>query len=362
MQTERTNREQLAETACTELLSYGSWDIKTYIKRAVSRVILRRNLAPRDLIFWPTGLLAAGLWNYRSELVKAEGQDKNAELEEKILNALELYYDRWISKGMKVNCLDDLLAGETLLAMQQERAADTGKDYGRALETLAEFARQHPTDETGSFPYRVRKESQENGYVFVDTIGLACPFLYRYGEVYGRQEFQEIAVRQIANYLAYGMDEQHDLPYHGYDLKAGCKYGIIGWGRAVGWLLRGMNGCMQSAYGREKLESFYGPIVDRVLQYQRQDGYFSWQLQAMEGPKDSSATAMIGVGLQGGIRLGILMDEKYKTALEACKEAVGKSVREGRVYDCSAECEGFAQYPQRYGAYPWALGPGMEIL
>lgn len=360
MENGKINRERLAENACEELLSYGIWNGKERLKRGVKKYILHRQIAPQDLIFWPTGLLAAGLWKYRGKAAQTGRTDA----------ALAAYYGRWIGKGMPITCLDDLLAGETLLAAYQEKNLPeewqerglTMERIRKALDMLADYAMQYPTDETGSFPYRYRPQSLQKEDIFVDTIGLACPYLYQYGEMSGRQEYQEIAVRQIANYLAYGMDEEHNLPYHGYELKKGCKYGIIGWGRAVGWLLRGMCGCMQTAYGKEKIGEFYRPIVDSVLGYQRNDGYFGWQLEAKDGPKDTSATAMIGVALQEGIRLGVLPQESYIDALLLCTEALAKSEKDGKIYDCSGECEGFAQYPQRYDAYPWALGPALELF
>jgi hypothetical protein len=71
---------------------------------------------------------------------------------------------------------------------------------------------------------------------------------------------------------------------------------------------------------------------------------------------------MICTALQQGIRLGILRQDKYGQALGDGKSALEKSVKDGRVYRCSGECLDFAQYPQKYGAYPWALGPALEIL
>lgn len=358
MNNRKINQELLAESARAELLSYGRWDGKTRLKRMIKRLLPNHEITPRDWIFWPTGLLAAGLWNSRGE---------ETEQKEKTDAALAAYYGRWMSKGCPVVFLDDLLAGETLLSIYENwtdfrgvwRQGKVGKEQVRnALDRLADYAVQYPTDETGSFPYR---RSQPD-YIFADTLGLVCPFLYRYGTIFDKPEYQELSVRQIANYLAYGMDEEHNLPYHGYQLKNGCKYGIIGWGRAVGWLLRGMCGCMQTSYGREKLAGFYQTVMDCILESQREDGSFAWQLSAKEGPKDTSATAMIGRGLQEGIRLQVLQGKQYETALEQCREALRQSERNGRIYDCSGECEGFGQYPQRYDAYPWSLGPGMELL
>lgn len=353
----------LLETACEELMTYGVWDTKTRIKRWVKKYLFRRQTPPEDLIFWPTGLLAEGLWHCRQQM-KSDVMASAAQIDK----ALASYYERWIRGGCKVAYLDDLLAGETLLSIYEEYR-ESGRDndiigqqnaeaYRAAVEKLAAYACAYPTDEMGNFPYRA---AQNNGFVFVDAIGLACPFLYRYGTVTEQPEMMETAVKQIVNFFAYGMDGATGLPYHGYTMKDGCKYGIIGWGRAVGWLLRGMSGCMETEYGRERLRDAYVDLVDTTLKYQRKDGYFSWQLQAFDGPADTSATGMICVALRQGIERGILSGTRYEEALAAGRSAVARSTREGSVYGCSGECEGFGQYPQRYGAYPWSLGPALML-
>ena len=103
-------------------------------------------------------------------------------------------------------------------------------------------------------------------------------------------------------------------------------------------------------------------LADAALACQKQDGFFPWQLEAQEGPADTSATGMICAALKQGMALGVLSGEKYEKALTAGGHALERSVREGLVYQCSGECEGFSQYPQRYGAYPWSLGPALEVL
>lgn len=353
-------KDLLRETACQELLTYGVWDWKDRLKYLIRKYLLRRKTMPEDPVFWPTGLLAAGLWKCRQEMAGGDVTDTvRAEI---VLTdwVIETYFDRWIDKGCPILWLDDLLAGETLLEVCEEYRSG-GKNvekYRQAIEKLAQFGLSHPQDETGSFPYRA---DQDTGLVFVDSIGLACPFLYRYGVLFDRQETMELAVKQIVNFLAYGMDISTGLPYHGYSIAEDCKYGIIGWGRAVGWLLRGMIGCMNTAYGRERLEASCIKAVDAAIAFQRKDGHFSWQLQAVEGPADTSATGMICAALRQGIELGVLRGEKYEQALLAGRNAVEKAVRNGRVYQCSGECEGLGQYPQRYGSYPWALGAALML-
>ena len=106
----------------------------------------------------------------------------------------------------------------------------------------------------------------------------------------------------------------------------------------------------------------YQELCKAVLAYQRKDGYFSWQLQAVDGPADTSATGMICATLQEGIEQGILTEDKYLQALQSGRSAIERAVNAGRVYQCSGECLDFSQYPQRYGAYPWSLGPALEVL
>jgi len=369
------NKILMMENACRELLQYGVFDRQAKCKYLVKRFLLRRKTVGEDLIFWPTGLLAAGLWHCREELLQdGEGSSEEGEktpethrLIETIENTIAAYYGRWLKKKMPVMVLDDLLAGETLLhiylEMERQSAANlpglSRETVREALDRLAAYAAGHPTDGMGSFPYRPAYGDQS---VFVDSIGLVCPFLYRYGEIFERQEYRELALRQIVNFLSYGMDGAAGLPYHGYDAADGCKFGIIGWGRAVGWLLRGMVGCVLSDYGRERLRAPCIALVDAALAYQRRDGYFSWQLEALEGPADTSATGMICAAIRQGMENGILEGDNYENALRAGRCALEKSVRDGLVYNCSGECEGFSCYPQRYGAYPWALGPALEVM
>lgn len=357
---DKVNRDVLAQTACHELMAYGRWDGKTRVKRWVKKYVFRRQTGPEDLIFWTTGLLAVGLWDYRKD-----SEPDMAVLVERTLGA---YYARWARKKCPVSYLDDLLAGETLLRAYEDYCENGQNNdfigegniemYQKMIGKLADYGLSYPVDEMGSFPYRL---AHNNENVFVDAIGLACPFLYRYGMVYHRTDAMELAVKQIVNFVAYGMDGSTGLPYHGYVMSTACKYGIIGWGRAVGWLLRGMAGCMISEYGAERLKDSFVRLIEAVLPYQHKDGYFSWQLHALDGPVDTSATGMICMALKQGIELHILTDPKYEHALLLGKNAVYRSVRDGRVYDCSGECEGFGQYPQRYGAYPWALGPALML-
>ena len=127
---------------------------------------------------------------------------------------------------------------------------------------------------------------------------------------------------------------------------------------------------------RQYIIDAFQKLMESALQYHREDGYFSWQLPAMEGPKDTSATAMIGYALKKGRNYfnhngnqeqnsfgkGDKKSTVVEEVIEKIEAALISSCKNGKIYDCSGECHGFSQYPQVYGTYPWSLGPGMRFL
>ena len=305
-----------------------------------------------DKINWPTGLLAKSLADYYME-------NKNSEEARLILNALKKYYDRWISKGHKLYYLDDVYSGMALIDLHQI----TGEEkYKQAAEKMVQYLFHHETDGSGSLPYR---PAQKNGYIFADAIGMVCPFLCKYGYTYGDMNAVNLAVTQLQNFIQFGMDEKTGLPYHGYQYETGLKYGIIGWGRAVGWLMIGMAESL--AYMEETRPSYevikqaYRRLVDKVEAYQLEGGLYSWQLGAKEGPIDTSATGMILYAIARSLDTKILIGI-HKSRMIRGRDALWGCVKDGKIYGCLAECQGFCMYPQVYGAYPWSLGPALSLF
>ncbi len=326
--------------------------LKNLIKKAAGRYV-----PPKDFIFWPTGLIANVLAdNYE----RWENKDE-------VLEVLCVYFDRWIDKGMPLYCMDDVLCGMALIDLYKL----TGKErYKKASYKMAEYIydlEDKASDKAGTLPYRY---AQRNGHVYVDAIGMLCPFLCRFGVEFDDIRALRLAVLQINNMLKYGMDDNLFLPYHGFEYESKVKYGIIGWGRAVGWLLLGMAGTLRflpAEYeGWEELSAAFNKLILCVAAYQKENGAFAWQLEAVEGPEDSSATAMIAQAVLIGIKHGI-MDNKTHTGeceilVKKAAEYLSGCEKDGRIYNASGECMGFSQYPQVYGSYPWAQAPGLFVL
>lgn len=342
---------EMVKEAEYELLNYPKSTAGYHVKKAV-RKLCGKDVEPSDKINWPNGLLARGLMDYYMH-------NKNSEEAREIIDCLKKYYDRWIKKHHKLYYVDDMVSGLTLIDLHQI----TGEEkYKTAAEAMAQFLYHHERDEAGSFIYRPK---QENAYIFADMIGMVCPFLCKYGSTYGDTNAMKLAVIQIQNFIGCGMDEKTGLPYHGYQYESGVKYGIIGWGRAAGWLMLGMSGALaymnEQDPGYEVIKQAYRRLVDKVEAYQLEGGLYSWQLGAKEGPVDTSATGMIlysiAQSLENKVLIGI-----HKSRMVRGRDALLSSVKEGKIYGALAECQGFSMYPQKYDAYPWSLGPALSLF
>ena len=362
--------QELVEESAYQLFHYPETTKKQDLKYLIKRILRPSNTPKRDFFFWPHAMLTQSL---------EEAKD---------LESLKKYYDRWIEKGQPIGNIDHMMNGYSLLFVYEKT-----KDhrYQQAADRMYEYLLQYQKDMKGTLPYRRNHPT----HIYVDGVGMMVPFLCRYGSIFEKKEALDLAVKQIREFFEYGMDKESGLPYHGYDLKTKVKQGIIGWGRAVGWLLLALADSYEYVNCEEQkwLGEVYQNLLINSLHYLREDGYFSWQLTAKEGPKDTSATAMIGYALQKAWNLGLMMkedtlfpenDDRQTRKKKSCviggpdcevradiciqncladmEQAIWKSVNGKKIGDCSGECEGFSQYPQVYGAYPWSLGPGVRFL
>lgn len=350
--------QELIEETRYQLFHYPETTKKQDLKYRVKRLLRPGNTPKRDPFFWPHAMLTQSLENAGD------------------LESLRKYFDLWIEKGQNIYNIDNVMNGYSLLYVYEQTKE---AKYKQAADKLYEYLLQYKKEMKDIIPYRRNHPT----HIYVDGIGMIVPFLCRYGVCFEKREAVDLGMLRLREFLECGMDEDSGLPYHGYDTKTKVKYGIIGWGRAVGWLLLAMADSYEYISGEWKLwlKEVYGKLLRGSLNYLRKDGYFSWQLEAKEGPKDTSATAMIGYALQKAVEAGIvaveervpgekkdsrLKDQEVTRTIAICLEAMEKaiitSIKQGKIVDCSGECEGFSQYPQVYGAYPWSLGPGTRFL
>lgn len=336
----------LAAQTIEQLRAYPKWSKKDYIKYILKK-ILGKNPPKRNTFFWPHAMLAMGLVEY------AWISEKSG-----VLDALREYYSDWKKKGCPLQYVDDVMNGCALIYLN-----DKAGGWDEEIKKMREMVFSHPSDKEGNLLYRTHCPN----YVFADTLGMVVPFLTEYYRVHPQDtEALELAEKQILNFLQNGMDEDTGLPYHGFDTGDGSKCGIIGWGRAVGWLLLGMAYFVKNVPNPDpQIVQDLKDILLKVCKYQRKDGSFAWQMTTREGHEDTSATAMICYAAKIGMDKLVLTDNERRE-LERCihigAKSLYKNISGGNITNCSGECLGFAMYPQVYGTYPWAQGMTLALL
>lgn len=356
--------QKMADNVADQIRQYPVIGPKEQAKRFIKEKILRQKLAPADSFSWPNAMLGQGLL----AAFDATG--------EKIyLLAVTDHLQRWKKSGFLVHYVDNVMNGSLALWTEElllsKKAEDCcGEEEIRTLSALcreaesvcAAWLRKAGKTGNGILPYR----AQHPDWLFADCVGMISPFLCRYGKLQKDETLLQLGIAQAEQFLVRGMDHRSGLPYHGYDEKSGIKCGIIGWGRACGWLMKGIVESLpwipeKSEEFRRLTEAFQA-LAETVDSRLRPDGSFSWQLEASEGHRDTSAAGMIGAALERGAQNGWLTAPFLETA-DRMAAALKRSVTDqGTVEDCSGECKGFAEYPQVYGCYPWGNGSALEFL
>ena len=377
--------EQILKETGRQLAHINDITPKQALRRAF-KTLAGKRVSPQDPVFWPAGMLMLGL-------VEAgdKGDGSECHLNPKVTFRtvpFVTYLDAWIDAGARVMHTDDALAGYVLVRLY----ALTGEErYLKAAEKIYAFLQSAPKDVEGSIIYHP-EIGEDNRIIYADGAGMTALFLAAYGRQTRNEDATELARTQVANFLQYGMDEKTGLPYHAYDLASGEKLGIVGWGRAVGWLMMGMSELVKAdekGDGGDKGDGsechlnpkvtfrtvpFVTSFFDRVVSYLRADGSFAWQLPAMEGHADTSATAMIGWAMLNAgtgdkrdgseCHLGVSGDIQNRPFchLASIRDYLLSQTHDGVVTSALGECVDYGQYPQVYGTYPWGQGAVCAFL
>ena len=364
--------QEMIKPAAAMLDTYPVVNAKQKIKQWIKTCVPGMTPEKVERYSWPQALLAMGLLQAYEQT-----KDKTA------LSSVFSYLRRWKNSGYPISHVDHVMNGSVALWTEEILTREKRED-AESLEALwicregadicAGWIKAAKKTADGILAYR----SQHPDWLFADTLGMLCPFACRYGVQKQDKELLNLGIRQLELFFQKGMDEKTGLPYHGYDEKTGMKYGIIGWGRACGWMLLGLSQSIlwiseQSAAcpssqsvareGCNRLLLLQQQLLDSVFAWQRADGGFSWQLQAREGHRDTSAEGMIGYGAWlAAETAAVQRSEQWSPALSRLAATMQTSIQKGYVTDCSGECKGFAEYPQVYGTYPWGSGSALAFL
>lgn len=300
--------------------------------------------------FWPNAIIIDGL----IDIYKITNDNT-------IFSTLEKFGKQAIKASKKHICYSDEVTLGNLLIFLHIKTGEIF--YLEMIEKYKAFLlKESFKNNKKIIPYR----TFNSNIALIDTIGLTCPFLINYGILKNDESSIDLAINQIEKFIEYGFDSKSDLPFHGYNLDTREKLGDLGWGRGVGWMMYGIAKSIKLLEDR-KDKSFYrlieilNSLSKTVQKYQNDSGYFEWILSHKKEPIDTSTTALIGYSLAILSESNKKNDRIKKSSIE-CLEAIIKSKKpNGKIYDCSSECEGLGLPPKDFSSYPWCHGPTLSL-
>lgn len=208
---------------------------------------------------------------------------------------------------------------------------------------------------------------------FVDTIGMICPFLFKYAYEYGQESAALLALRQIEEYYEYGMHPLLGLPVHCFDVNTASPLGIYGWGRGCGWLAEGLMDSYQTACAYTKtscgiadnspgapervcetLLPLMRRLADAVGRFQMDNGGWDRQIPLRQ-TGETSATAMLRWYMT---RMHTITgEEKYAVSARKAQDYLMLCTRRnGSVDFAQGDTPGIGLYSEKSDTLPAAQG------
>jgi len=249
--------------------------------------------------------------------------------------------------------VDDAMKGYSFLYL----AEVTGEArYRNAAHWLTDYLiTTYPKASDGSLLYFPSVD-----IVLVDMLGMVCPFLTRYGSLYGHSASLEMSACQVLQFIQQNVDADTHLPYHGYYPNGPKRLGMQGWGRGTGWYMLGL---VDTLVDLPKYHPASSTILDAyqmcaaaLRKFQRPDGHWSWAIPLRKAPYDSSATAFLGYSLMRGLQAGLLDPSYFKVIKSAIEALMAVTSPNGLLDGSMAECLGVGLYPAVFGPQPWLQG------
>jgi rhamnogalacturonyl hydrolase YesR len=264
--------------------------------------------------------------------------------------------------GLKspINSIDQTMIGYVLLALYDQTKEIR---YRRAVAQIFDFLSRSTNGSCSrTIPYR---ESSPDT-MFIDTLGMICPFLSYYGTLFNEPKATEMAIHQLKAFISRGLDEDTMLPYHAYNASSdGPGFGILGWTRGTGWLLLGLIGTLEHL-SREHpdypiISDAFHKILNAVLKYQKTDGTFGWALSIPQSETDTSGTAMIGYAIEKGMALGILHASYASFSQKAMRGILRHTKKNGMIDQALVDVQGVGLYPRYFDVNCWGQGFSMAF-
>lgn len=183
---------------------------------------------------------------------------------------------------------------------------------------------------------------------FVDTIGMAVPFLTLCGK-------RELSMRQIEEYDKAKLTNS-TIPSHAYDIARNVPLGIYDWVRGIGWYILGLIESNRDGSLNVRIIS----LAEELLPYQKSEGGFGAMFFNKEATCESSGTALIGLLMVNAYQIN--SDIRFlDAAFQVEKQLMRLTRRTGAIDFCQGDTKGIGYYSTSFSVMPFAQGIALKL-
>lgn len=277
-------------------------------------------------------------WNYEDGCVLIGCEDLfRISNNRKYFDFIQSYVDERITEDGKIlvyeskeHAIDNILSGRILFLLHENTGLEK---YKRAAMFLKEELMNQPRCACGSFWHKDRYPYQ----VWLDGLYMAQPFYMEFETKFHQKEGYADILEQFNVVREKLWNPDKGLYYHAWDEKkiqpwADLETGLSPnfWLRSEGWFLMALIDTIDvmsiEIYEKyDRLCTIFKEAIKGILRYQDGETGMFYQItdraDLKENYLETSGSAMIAYAILKGIRLGVLLDEKYADT--------GKKIMEG---------------------------------
>ena len=212
----------------------------------------------------------------------------------------------------------------------------------------------------------VQYRSYSANYRFVDTIGFICPFLISYGLQFKNQKAIDLAVKQITTFNQFGMYKETFIPCHTYNIETKLPVGLFGWGRGLGWYAIGLIDSWLTLpnenQNKKILEQSVVSFAKMALQFQNQNGSWSWIVLDNTSRMDSSTTATLAWFLVNAAQINAISESCTIAKEKAIHYLMTVTRRDGAIDFSQGDTKAIGVHSQEFDVLPFTQGFALRTL
>lgn len=253
----------------------------------------------------------------------------------------------FLGRSIKLDNLDSI--GSIGMNLCEFYKINPTKELREILEIMANAAMNNiPRFPDGAF-YRNYPQ------MWADDIFMSCPFLVRMGEITGDTKYFDECALQIRGFKKRLYMKDKNIFSHIYFLEDEQMSGVP-WGRGNGWIFFALSEVLTYMPKNhpdfcELLQTFKD-FAGGIRSFQSEDGMYHQVIDLPESYKETSCTAMFGLGMLRGVKNGWLDADYLENVKKAINGILSTAVDEkGNIYGVclGSECSYDPAYYAKLG-------------